>query len=240
MLKGLLLIILTFLGEAYGQRSCFSQHIQESIEINHQVKKLYAKLSQNQSNGLFRFLITSEKLALPAAKFYDRQALIYHQHGIDLFCQEFAPMKTPNGPIPLGIPGTISPQELPWKSYRSQLKAALKTQEPELVMKQALKAIQELKPYLGRFCFTRHLLESIFRIAYFVDNRSHAAQSLNLPHPKKLMFRVMKYHLLGFYGAHRLDQMALGLQEKGIPVLCHELPDLLEDLDLGKGSYGQN
>jgi hypothetical protein len=40
----------------------------------------------------------------------------------------------------------------------------------------------------------------------------------------------MEYQLIGLWGAHRIDKMSLPLQMKGIPLLCDQLPSLLDGL----------
>jgi hypothetical protein len=58
----------------------------------------------------------------------------------------------------------------------------------------------------------------------------------------------MKLQLLALPFAQYIDKLSIPIQKQGIPMLCNELPNLIEDIDLeelnilkrhGK-NYGQN
>jgi len=198
------------------QNRCFEEHIQSSISLNYKMKNYYSKLTNQESDRIFNFLIFSEKTALIGAKYFDRKATFFHKHGIDLFCQEFLPM---NSPALTKVHNSISPpQKFDWIKYSRILKREIRLRDFEAVKDYTLEAINELKKQPHYYCFTRHLLESIYRFAYFSQMRENQTLKLNISSPKELMARAMEYQRLGFWGANRIDEMSFSIQMRGIPL----------------------
>jgi hypothetical protein len=210
------------------QNRCFEDHIQSSISLNFQLKNYYSKLTNKESDRIFNFLILSEKTALVGAKYFDRKAQKFHEYGVDLFCQEFLPM---NSTILQNAPELrSSPKKFDWKKYSRLLKREIRLRDFEAVKDFTNQALNELKQQPHYYCFTRHLLESIYRFAYFTQIRENQSLRLNIQSPKELMAKAMEYQRLGFWGANRIDEMSFSIQMKGIPLLCDQLPPLLDGI----------
>lgn len=211
---------------------CFQEHIKESIAINKDRKKIYAELTDGRSNKIFNKLISYEYVTLAPALYFDLRVLPYHQNGMDLFCHEFMslihnPEFDPNS---RKIP-TETFRPFDYDFYKKRILNGLKEQNVTEVRKAALEAIIELKKQPSYYCFSRHFFESIYRFAYFIPLREEQADQMDLKSPKKIMMDVIKLHTLGIKDCHDIDIKAQPIQMGGIPILCSEIPDLLQDLD---------
>jgi len=212
---------------------CFQEHIRESIAINKERKQVYAELTGGRSNKIFNLLISYEYLSLAPATYFDLQALSYQKNGMDLFCHEFMSMvRAPE----FNPEDEVIPREkfkpFDWQFYKNRINEALKHQNLSEVKKTSVEALLELKSQPNYYCFSRHLIESIYRFAHFVPLRANQAQEMELKDPTDLMFKVMKLHLLGLKDSYRIDHWAQPIQMNGTPILCSEIPDLLFDLDV--------
>ena len=210
-------IILFFLlfGESGLAKSCFSDHISEAIKLNLKYKKIYSDMTDGKSDKVFSFLISSELLTYFPAKFYDFKARLINSD----FCHEFKDMtfKTPSEE--LKVPAT------PFRIFAFDTKgveSAIQAKNVEKIKAESLHIINQMLEDPQYNCLTRHLFESIYRLAYFLPSRSLQAQSLS--------FSLLKHHLSSLNTSIRIDSMAGPLQELGYPILCEELPDLLSDL----------
>ena len=215
-------------GQAHS--GCFSHHIENSIAINSKKRPLYAALTNGKSNKVFNALIASESIALAPANYYDFRASKYHAAGIDLFCKEFLEMD-PTLNIPIQEPGGKF-LKFDWKSYQAIIKELLKKKDFRSIRSVSLDAIYVLKIEPRFHCMTRHIVESIYRFAYFLPQRIEEARLRGLPSPEKLIIGAMKLQLFTLQGTYKIDEWSAPIQAQGIPVLCAELPDLLADLQV--------
>ena len=213
------------------ETNCFREHLTESISINNERRKVYAELTEGRSNRIFNKLSAYEYLTLVPGTYYDLRALPYQKNGMNLFCHEFMSMKrTPDfDPNTRRIPKEDF-KPFDWKFYKNRISDALKHGDTTEVRKAALEGLVALKDQPNYYCFSRHFLESIYRFAHFVPLRQQQAEEMDLKDPKKLMFDVMKLHLLGLRDCYGIDMWSQPIQMSGIPILCTEIPDLLFDL----------
>lgn len=220
--------------KSYGE-NCFREHIVESIEINKSRKKDYAKLTQGESDRIFNHLISVEYISIPFAVFYDLKASKFKKKGMELFCHEFVSMNRVNE---FSFENRVIPAHdfplLDFNEYKDEIKAAVKANDHKSIKKISLKKIKELEKYPAYFCMTRHLVESIYRFAYFVDVREKEAAALNIASPKNLLIDVIGTHLLGLPDSIKIDGWSQPIQERGIPILCSELPNVIADLNVGE------
>lgn len=226
------LIFASLAAFAKGSKNYFLDHVSESISINQQRKLVYRELSLGESDQIFRSLIGLEYVMLPSAKIYDLRANYFQRRGIDLFANEFMSMdRTPD--FDPKAPRVI-PQETPidydWKEIKMELKKLIKDRDLEGIKKKTLEVIELLSANPKYYCMSRHMIESIYRFAYFMPSRIEEARILGLRSPEKLMYEVMDFHLLGTHHFYKIDRLSLPLHQKGIPVLCTEIPDLMQDL----------
>jgi hypothetical protein len=116
------------------------------------------------------------------------------------------------------------------KSIEQKILTALKTKKTDEVKKVSLEILEDLKTQPSYYCLSRHFIESIFRFAHFAPMWSIQAREKGLKDPSKMLFKVMKLHALGLKGTFAIDRKSQPIQAKGIPMLCAEVPDLLEDI----------
>lgn len=226
-------LLLLFLGEpikAYGGE-CFGQHLRESIEINKQRKKFYSNLTNGESNRIFNFLIISERISLLPAYYFDKKSKVYHENGIPLFCDEFMPMNISEEFMPEEF---LIPEDefgkFELKKYTEKLNWAIRNKNSYLVKKVSLDAIRDLEKYPSYYCMTRHILESIFRFIYFLPMQEQKSLDQSLKSPKNLVYKVISLHNLALKSSMLIDKWSAPIQKMGIPILCSELPKLLDDL----------
>ncbi len=212
-----------------NHKQCFSNHIQQALQINSKRKKLYHKLSHGQSDLIYTELMTMERLTLKLARWIDQRAEVYHNHGMNLFCSEFLPMQEKD--LDTSIPENPG-REFDWKKYQRPLTRALKANHFDEVRRLSLDALVELKDGPQFHCLSRHFFESIYRFAYFAPKRMTEAKALHLKSPKKMLKQIIQGHILGLWFVNHIDKKAMPLQMQGIPMLCHELPELLNDIKL--------
>ncbi len=139
------------------------------------------------------------------------------------FCQEFVSMdETPD--FQKFIPATTAiPDELKDKTYtstdlRRRLKDAFKGENYQELLVQAEKELKRLEETPSYFCVTRHFLESIARASYYAQNYNQEQRVIsNL---------YIKMQIFGMRAASVLDEKAAPLQEKGIAILCQDIPKI--------------
>lgn len=210
---------------------CFAHHVKESIVINSVRKPIYSYLTNGESDKIFNFLIGAERISLIPASYYDWRAKKYQENGVPLFCYEFKSMNsTPDfDPDRRVIPKeTFEPFD--WKSVERNLKLAVDRRSVIEVKRVTMKAIRDLEAYPSYYFMLRHMLESVYRFAYFLPMQEEAALAAGLKSPRDLTFGMIKLHLLSLVSSYQVDQWSAPIQKEGIPILCSELPTLLDDL----------
>lgn len=207
----------------------FQDHVREAIVINEKLRPLYKDLSDGRSERIFRFLINAERLTLPLAYLYDRRSYTYQRSGILLFAREFRPMNFPE--IKRRDPPTHERVMIDWKDTWKRLKQSLREDDLDSLMRIALEDIRKLQDSSEYSILVRHLLESVYRCAYFLQEHEEEAMKLNLSSPKKLIYELISFQLWGFPGMALLDDWCEPLQSEGVPLFWNELPDLMKDLE---------
>jgi hypothetical protein len=215
------------------QKNCFGDHIRESIEINSQRRSVYRDLTEGQSDRIFNFLIATERLSLLPASYYDLRSRPYQRNGVPLFCHEFVSM---NAAPDFDPERRVIPPEtftaFDWRFHRDRISYAVSVRDAELVKAVSLQAIQALAAWPNYYCMLRHIIESVYRFAYFLPLQQEAARDAGLKSPAALSFEVMWLQVQTLGSAYRIDLWSAPIQRQGIPILCAELPRLLDDLDV--------
>ena len=208
----------------------FTDHVKESIVINKSRKVFYSKLSDGKANAAMKKLISLERQMLPFSLIYDVRASYYHRRGVPVLKDEFVPMIS----IPDFNPDAPKPESeiknIPWKTYREEYKALIENKDRERLLSRSLEIIHELEAQKQYWCLTRHLVESIYRLAWFLPVRIEEARAKNVKSPENLIWDIIRFHLIGFSRFAKVDVLAAPVQSEGIPMICSELPDLLNDL----------
>jgi hypothetical protein len=226
------LMITSLVAQANTYKSfCFHEHIKDSISINKERKKVYSVLTNGKSNQIYNEFIAFEYLTSALTPFYDLQALSYQKQGINLFCDEFMNLiRNPDfDPNHRQMPAETF-QKLDWKYHHKKIREAIKRKDVSEVKKVTLEALVEIKSLPNYYCLTRHFYESIYRFAHFVPLRVKQAEEKSLQNPTDLMFRMMKLQALGLRGSYGIDVKSSPIQLSGIPMICSEIPPLLNDL----------
>lgn len=211
--------------------SYFLDHITESISINSERRPFYKKLSGGKSEAGFRLLIALEILMVPSTWFWDKRCAYYQRNGVPLLKDELVSMnRTPDfDPEKKVQPGPFP--KIPWKSFQKKLSVAIRTEDPSEIVRVARDIILEMSAYPHYYPMTRHLVESIYRFAWFMPVREKEARARGLKNPRSLILSIIRYHLVGFWFFMKIDEASAPVQAQGIPMLTSELPDLMHDLE---------
>ena len=213
-----------------AESNCFSRHLSDSIRVNYASKAYYHKLTQGASDAAFNSLISAELLVYPLARAIDFKVRHYQREGIDLWCKEFIDLSP--APVRVFVKPTRRFEIFDDSFYKQALRSALQAKDHQTVMGLSQQALGSLQDQPDFHCMTRHLFESIYRIAYFIPQRNSEAKDKGLKSPQVLMFELMGLHLKALKRTSRIDQLAAPIQAQGIPIICDQIPDLLSDLPL--------
>ncbi|MBN8541478.1 MAG: hypothetical protein J0L82_13885 [Deltaproteobacteria bacterium] len=218
--------------EVSKTKECFREHLREAIAINMARRPFYARLSNFQSNEISDRLIAGEKLAKFASYLFhnfDAQAESYQEKGINIVCDEFVSMSlTPKfkayGPLP--HPDLRRFQELDPYILGRSLVRAIDEGYPQTVAA-AKHWISMIKKSDARFnCMTRHLLESVGRIAKLAPSHIRKAAKRGVQSPAHLSDSMIAAHLLMLPESVALDTLAAPIQSQGIQILCQDVPPI--------------
>ncbi len=210
----------------------FLDHITESISINSERRPFYKKLSSGKSEKGFRLLIALEILMVPSTLLWDKRCAYFQKNGVPLLKDELVSMnRTPDfDPLKRVIPGPFP--KISWKIFKKKLSVAIEGEDPGEIGKVSRDIIDEMSAYPHYYPMTRHLVESIYRFAYYSPVREKAALEKGLKNPRSLINSIMKYHLVGFWFFVKIDEASAPVHAEGIPMLTSELPDLLADMNI--------
>ena len=212
--------------------SCFNKHIKNSISINMERKQVYSKLTHGKSNSIYNQFIGFEYLTTVLTPIYDLKALPYQKQGINLFCDELMDLiRNPDFDTNHRQMPAETFQKIDWKYHHEKIREAIKRKDVSEVKKVTLEALIEIKSLPNYYCLTRHFYESIYRFAHFVPLRVKQAEEKGLKNPTDLMLRMMKLQALGLRGSYGIDVKSSPIQLSGIPMICSEIPPLLNDLN---------
>ncbi|MFL5782963.1 MAG: hypothetical protein ACJ76H_00055 [Bacteriovoracaceae bacterium] len=226
-MKFLFLVLISFSAHA----KYFTSHVKQSISINKERRPYYRALTNGKSDAVFSKLIHLEKLILTSAWLYDLRASYFHLRGLPVLKDEFIPMnRAPEfDPAQRKYP-EYDIADVPWRNYQTELRKLVKEKKQEELLSRSREIINEFKGQPDYWCLTRHLVESIYRFAWFLPKETEQARLKKIRSPEKLLWEIMDYHLLGFSRFVEVDLLSAPIQKEGIPLLCNELPDLLSDL----------
>ena len=225
-------LVLTFLmisNIALGANSnCFSTHIKEAINKNIDRKPLYSKMTGGKSKFLSNLLITSEKATFVLAKIYDKRARDFQKGGVPILCLDYVDMDlTPEFSSVLDIP-QLAYDELPKIDVKRIRKKLLKSLEKSFkeVGIDSEEALDQTRGTGHYNCMLTHVLESINRAALLAPHYEKAAADKNLKSPKKLLEKNIKIQIksLGLWAY--IDKKAAKFQEKGLKVICQDVPKI--------------
>lgn len=205
----------------------FEAHLREAIALNRERAPRYAALSHGESRRISRWLIATEWLLLPVARWLDHRAAPYERAGIPLMQDCFVPMsdapafaESSPWPSPALQPVPVRPAQI-----RHRVRSALRTGSFTSAAGAIGQELRALDAAPGNH-MVRHLLESARRIATVAPRHIRRSTDYALPSPARLLTQLLELHLLGFEAAAFLDRQAHPLQRRGIPILAQDLPPI--------------
>lgn len=213
--------------EVLRQRGCMERHLREAIELNRARAPLYARLSAGASRRVSRRLIATERLALPLARLLDAYAERYQDAGIPVLCEDFvemsgvAPAPDRRGPAPAG---SFTPVEAGPLARR--LRAARRAGGFGGTAAAADAEVARLAHQPEYHCMTRHMLESIRRVAGQAERYAGDADRLGVPAPTWISDVLLRLHLAALGESARLDRAAAPVQAAGVPIVCRDVPHI--------------
>jgi hypothetical protein len=222
-------VLLMMIPLSFAQkRDCFRQHLLEAIKLNKDAMVSYGKLSMGASDRIFRRLIRAERIGLIFALYLDRKAQIYVENGIPLFCEEFIPIELSLGQLTKFIPPEEDFQIVTWSYIKKKLETAIDEGNFEKIRDAASEGIRIFEKQPHFYCMLRHVFESIYRISHFAPLRIEASKEIGLPSPKKIILKLIRLHVRSLKASNQIDEWSAPLQSQGIPILCRELPRIME------------
>jgi hypothetical protein len=209
-------------------RDCFTRHLREAITLNTRRADTYAGWSGGASRSVSRRLIRTERVALAAGWLVDRRARRFQRAGIPIGCAEFVSMAlTPPLPRerPSAPPRPYEPR-VDAAALRNSAVAAYGVGGFPAVERLADRGIRGLADEPRYHCMTRHLLESIRRVARLAPEHAAAARRNGLPSTVPLSELMLRLHLAALPGGADLDRQAGPIQQEGVPILCRDVPPI--------------
>lgn len=224
------IVSLLFLNAHSSSQGCFVEHLREARELNMHRLPLYSKASQGRSLRISSLLISTEWLAQIPALMIEKEAKAFIPLGVNLTCESFVSMKSvgPYHARVLPSPTLSHYRSLDLKELGSQSKKLIRKNDYHALTETLLKELHILEQEPRFHCMTRHLLESLAKIAMQAPSqldkikRDQTKRDLN-----QLIERLLRQHLMTLGMATTLDDWAAPLQAEGIPIICQDVPKIL-------------
>lgn len=209
---------------------CFRDHLSEAIAINLEREPIYQQLSNYRSTEISNRLISGERLAKFASYLFynfDAEAEKFQAQGIQIVCDEFIPMS--NTPTFRAVSEGASLDKfepLDYIQIQRDLRRALRVGFGA-VHETAKRWIGQIEHAEPRFnCMTRHVLESVARIALLAPGHMAKAKALGLSTTEDLSRRMISSHFMLFQSSAAIDALAAPLQAEGIAIICQDVPPI--------------
>lgn len=204
---------------------CFREHLLRALALNEQRLSKYSLLSQGRSEVVSKSLIRMEKTMLTvsdAVTPFDLWNQPYQRAHFHLICESYVSMDL----VPAfgALQQRSNGQAVPWSSFG--LKMAFFKGDFADIKAKSLVGIRALSVDPGSHCLTRHLLESIARIASLAATGDEKALAQGLPPPRNIFRSMIFGHLAMLDWAASIDRSALPLQKEGLPILCGDVPPI--------------
>jgi hypothetical protein len=211
---------------------CFETHLKEAIALNRTRRPLYSQMSAGATTKVSDSLIRGELAAIAVAKVHDTRASGFHRRGLTVLCDELismseAPRFDPQ-PHPLPPPSPLLPAVDP-EAMKAEGLAALADGGFPGAEAFARTAVARLAPDASYFCMTMHLLESVLRAAVLAPKHAAKAAALGIDPPTSLSRDFISIQIKQLPFAVDLDRSARDLHQRGIPIVCQDVPKIPED-----------
>lgn len=238
-MKFLFFLLFTFRSWA-GDAGCMTRHLEDALKINQERLSIYGRVQEGISIPVSKALIDFEKKMLPQAKWADWLALPLQNQGIPVLCNDLKDMSEAPS-LAKSLPTPTAPVETDFvflniTQMQIDLSNALEV-GPEQVEKRGLYYLSQLEDEPRLNCLLRHFLESIVVFARHttkykkqLDGKPFWRTGLSL-----YMKQVMRQHINYLVTSDLIDRSAVRAQTEGIPVLCDDVPQLLENFSHPSG-----
>ncbi len=215
---------------------CFEQHLVEAIALNTERRALYSAFSGGLSEVVSDRLVETERMSLPVARGFDRRAAAFQREGLRVMCAEFEPMSraasAPTSPTPMRAP----PGLIEWATgarLALQFEAAYRDggfPAAERLAGEVLARLAEAEPHgdRGGLCMTRHLVESIRRVARLAPGHAAEADLLGFRwrRPERLSSAFYWLQVAALPAGLDLDVLAEPAHVAGAPIICSDVPPI--------------
>ena len=221
-----LFILFQFSSFASEQRNCISTHLKDAMKLNKERKDLYSEMSNGESREISNRLIGLEKLSLLFTFGLDIKAKKYQKRGVALLCLDYIDMdETPEFSYDLVVPRVkynLVPK-IYVKKLKKKLYSALK-RDLSLFSRILEEEIHKLERFPNYNCLARHLFESLNRGVHLISYYELESKRLGLKSPRKILIRNLKLQIFSLSLFHKLDRRASKIQQRGVPILCNDVP----------------
>lgn len=204
---------------------CMAEHLREAIAQNEERLPRYADASGGASVRVSELMLALERSSLVLAPRVDEPAERFHAAQIPVVCDAVVPMSRAPRFEPLvlgGIAERFVAQN--GEGLAADLRETLVREGPEPTALAALRAIDRLAAAPHRHCMVRHVLESVARIGLLAPLHGRLAKRAKVPSPLALEEDLLRAHFAGLGAAAYIDALAAPLQERGIPIVCNDVP----------------
>ncbi len=208
----------------------FEEHLRDAISINTKRAPLYSDLSGGRSDSVSRWVVLSERIALPLCRVPDLWGRKFLDFGVPIVKEEFMPMETipefretlPFAPASLRDfeprhGNSIGAKIL--RGYRTGgFSEAANVAGGEL---KSLEADPTFHPML------RHLLESVVRVCNLAPLHEKRRLELSIPDSTIGLSKWLFFsHFSAFQFASWIDSKAAPLHAEGLPILHQDVPHI--------------
>ncbi len=215
---------------------CFEQHLLEAMALNSERRALYAEFSGGRSEAVSDRLVETERLTLPVARAFDRRAETFQRAGIAVMCAEFEPMSRAPGAPTQTAPMQTPPGLVEWvQEARLAVRFEAAYTEggfaaAERLAGEVLSRLAEAEPRgkNGGLCMTRHLVESIRRVARLAPHHAGEADLLGFRwrSPERLSRAFYWLQVAALPAGLDLDVLAEPAHLAGAPIICSDVPPI--------------
>ncbi len=240
--KGFVLLVFLFtsllvLPKVYAEspRSdwhCITDHLAEAMALNEQRKALYSSLSNGNSEAVSDALIGAEQ-ALYKSLGYARPLLQhYWSNEVPVLCKEFVPMNQApafseifSTPIPEGSVRYVNP-----KILYAKLQGLMLFRGRSALIQAGRDEIAKLDKPDHFQCMMKHVLESLVKAAEVADEINQISGRKGLGSSYWLSDLSIQGQMALIPTASELDKKSEALHRQGIPIICNDVPQILNDL----------
>lgn len=206
-----------------------TRHLKEAIAINTERMPRYGAVSNGETIPFSKELIRYEKIALLGSWFFDRKGDALQAQGIPYLKAEFVEMSTVpafSSTYPENVDYTRAINIINFQSYTKDLKQQFDKNNYSAIVTSSQYLLSALAQQEHVYCMTRHLVESIARIAFLIPLHQEKCDALNITSPTNYSVILLKSHYWLIERAAQFDEAVALIQNKGIPFLYQDLPSI--------------